>query len=149
MVNTENSPRVFKHFETMSFMSPQKTIYCHLPQSRGIIKETIELISKCCRTNSFQPTIKQTIINCSISILAHHLGIFRIKHHSYLPEDCNNMKLEVGCYFYVSIYLSYLILSIYIYISIYLYLYISIYIYIYYIYEIHDEICKNQNITIF
>ena len=43
MINTENSPSVFKHFETMSFMPTQKALYCHLPQSRGVIKQAIEI----------------------------------------------------------------------------------------------------------
>ena len=36
MVNTENSPKVFKHFETMSFMPTQKAAYCYIQRSRGI-----------------------------------------------------------------------------------------------------------------
>ena len=42
-MNTESSPRVFKHFETMSFMPTKKALYCHLPQSRGVIKQAIEI----------------------------------------------------------------------------------------------------------
>ena len=36
MVNTENSLKVFKHFETMSFMPTQKAAYCYIQRSRGI-----------------------------------------------------------------------------------------------------------------
>ena len=41
MVSTENSLRVIKHFETMSFMPTQKAVNCHLPRSRGVIKQMI------------------------------------------------------------------------------------------------------------
>ena len=43
IVNTENSPRVFKHFETMSFMPTRKAVYYHWPRSRGVIKPVIEI----------------------------------------------------------------------------------------------------------
>ena len=43
MVNTENSPGVFKHFRTMSFMPTEKAVYCHLPRSRGVMKEAIAI----------------------------------------------------------------------------------------------------------
>ena len=46
MVNNENSPRVFKHFKTMSFMPTQKAVYCHLPRSRGVIKQAIRIYIK-------------------------------------------------------------------------------------------------------
>ena len=41
MVNTENSVRVFKHFKTMYFVPTRKAVYCHLPLSRGVMKQTI------------------------------------------------------------------------------------------------------------
>ena len=39
MVNTEKSSRVFKHFETMSFMPTQKAVYWVLRWWRGVNKQ--------------------------------------------------------------------------------------------------------------
>ena len=41
MVNTENSPRVLKDFETMFFMPTWKAVYSPLPRLRGVIKQAI------------------------------------------------------------------------------------------------------------
>ena len=46
MVNTENSPRVFKYFETMYFRPKQKAVYCHLTRSRGVINQAIRINTK-------------------------------------------------------------------------------------------------------
>ena len=39
MVNTKNSLRIYNHFKTMSFMPKRNGVYCHLLQSRGVIKQ--------------------------------------------------------------------------------------------------------------
>ena len=38
MVSIKNCHKLFKHFETMSFMPTQKALYCHLQRSRGLLK---------------------------------------------------------------------------------------------------------------
>ena len=38
MLSIKTNPRVLKHFQTICLMPTQKTAYCHLPQSRGVIK---------------------------------------------------------------------------------------------------------------
>ena len=43
MIITENSHRVFKYFEMMSFIPTRKTVYFNLPRSRGVIKQTIRI----------------------------------------------------------------------------------------------------------
>ena len=53
MVNTENSPGVFKHFQTMSFIPTRKAVYCNLPRSRGVIKQAIGINIKCRHENKF------------------------------------------------------------------------------------------------
>ena len=78
MVKTENSPRVFKQFETMSLMPAQKLyIATYLDQEELNYQNLYQnaIIS----THFFQPATKKIIIiDCSISILfaSSIIGIF-------------------------------------------------------------------------
>ena len=78
MVNTENSPSVFKQVETMSLMSTRKLYIATYLDQEGLNYQNLyqnAIIS----TNFFQSATKKIIIiDCSISILfgSSIIGIF-------------------------------------------------------------------------
>ena len=118
MVNTENSIQTFRNDV---FYAYTKSLH----DQEELLNKQSELILKCRHENKFLLTNYKALIiklfnsnTCAPSIL----GVFRTVHHSYLPDDSNNVKPKV-----VS---SVVIISLFV--SIYMYLYI-IYIYIRYI----------------
>ena len=63
-----------------------------------LLNKRLELISKCRHENKFllannKKTINYQLLNFNTSTPSVS-GIFRILHHSYLPDDRNNMRVE-------------------------------------------------------